>query len=105
MNAGWIVLIGLTTGVYALKAAGPLLLGNRPLPKIVNAAASLLPAALLSALVMANTFAGGKHLQVDARVFGLVAAAIALQRKANFIVVIVAAAIATALARWAGGVI
>ena len=102
MNTGWIVLIGLAAGVYALKAAGPLLLGNRPLPKLVNVAAAMLPAALLTALVIVNTFADGKHLQIDARVVGLGAAAIALQRRANFIVVIVAAAAATALARWAG---
>jgi branched-subunit amino acid transport protein len=102
VSTAWTVLVGLSIGIYALKASGPLLLGNRALPKAVDFAAALLPAALLSALVMVNTFAHGKHLQLDAKVFGLLAAAVALQRKANFVVVIVVAAIATAAARWLG---
>ena len=59
----------------------------------------LLPAALLAALVAVSTFAAGRHLAVDARFVGVVAAAIALWRKQNFVVVVLVAAVATAATR------
>ncbi|MEZ5215879.1 MAG: AzlD domain-containing protein [Ilumatobacteraceae bacterium] len=95
----WIVILGLFAGVYLLKAAGPLVLGRRALPGWLTAASNLLPAALLAALVATSTFASGRHLQLDARAVGLVAAAVALWRKQSFVVVVIAAALATAATR------
>jgi hypothetical protein len=54
---------------------------------------------LLAALVMTQTFANGKHLTIDARVVGLGVAAIALWRKAPFIVVVILGAAAAAAVR------
>ncbi len=99
MSAAWWVIIGSSVGIYVLKAAGPLLLGGRPLPRWLSSATMLLPAALLAALVAVSTFASGKHLAVDARLVGLLAAAIALWRRANFVVVVLVAAVATAATR------
>ena len=102
MSTAWIVILGLFAGVYLLKSAGPLLLGDRTLPPLVARAATLLPAALLGALVATSTFATGHSLHLDARAVGLAAAAFALWRRAGFIVVVLAAAAATALARQLG---
>lgn len=98
-----VVLVGLTVGTYTLKAAGPLLLGGRELPDAVDRLAALLPAALLAALVLVNTFSDGDTLVLDARAVGLVAAALALAARLPFVVVVVVAAAATALTRLAGG--
>lgn len=98
MTATW-VLLGLAAGTYALKAAVPLALGGRELPAPVTRVADLLPAALLAALVLVSTFTDDGRLVVDARAVGLAAAGVALWGRAPFVVVVVVAAVATALAR------
>lgn len=57
---------------------------------------------LLSALVVANTFASGQALVLDARVAAFAAAAVALILRAPFIVVVIVGMLAAALARLAG---
>ena len=99
MSTAWIVIIGSALGIAVLKSAGPLLLGGRQLPRWLEGPVVLLPAALLAALVAVATFADGRHLEVDARVAGVGAAAIALWRRANFIVVVIVAAAVTAAVR------
>ena len=64
MSTAWIVIAGSATGVYAFKAAGPLLLGGRNLPPWLHRWTALLPAALLAALVAVSTPADGRHLTV-----------------------------------------
>ena len=99
MSTGWTVIIVASAMVYLLKAAAPLALGDRVLPGWLTRLTMLLPAALLAALVTTSTFASGKHLQLDARAVGLTAAGIALWRKKNFVVAVVAAAFTTAVVR------
>jgi branched-subunit amino acid transport protein len=94
-----IVLVGLAVGTYGLKAAAPVLLGGRSLPERVARVAQLLPAALLGALVVVSTVSDEAALHVDARLVGVGAAGVALWRKAPFVVVVLVAAAATAVAR------
>ncbi len=85
---------------YALKSAGPLLLGGeRALPAWLDRTAVLLPAPLIAALVASSTFVSDRQLSVDARAVGLAVAAVALWRKAPFIVVVLLAAAGAALTR------
>jgi hypothetical protein len=93
------VLVGLTLGTYALKSAAPLMLGGRALPRPLARLATLLPAALLAALVMIATFTVRRSIGVDARAAGLAAAAVALSLRAPFIVVVLVAVLATAVVR------
>lgn len=99
MRTGWIVLTVLAVGTYALKSAGPLLLGNRRLPTWFESIVNRLPAALLAALVISSAFASKGRLAFDARALGLAAAVLALSRKAGFVTTVIVAAIATAVAR------
>ena len=95
-----VVLAVLAGGTYVLKATGPVLLGGeRRLPTWLEQAALLLPAPLLAALVITSGVVDDRTLVADARLVGLAVAAIALWRRAPFIVVVVAAAAATALVR------
>ena len=85
---------------YALKSAGPLLLGgNRALPAWLDRTALLLPAPLIAALVASSTFVSDRAWAIDARAVGLAVAALALWRRAPFIVVVLLAAAAAALTR------
>jgi branched-subunit amino acid transport protein len=94
-----VVLIVMTIGTFAMKSAGPLLLGARQLPGGVQRVVDLLPAALLAALAAVSTLGDGQHLVVDARLGGVIVAGIALWRRAPFVLVIVLASAATALIR------
>jgi branched-subunit amino acid transport protein len=97
-----LVLVILGLGTYALKSAGPLLIGGRPLPEWLSRLADLAPAALLGALVATSTFIRGDALAIDARLVGLLTAAVALWLRVPFLVMVVLAAAATALARSLG---
>lgn len=94
-----VVLVVLAVGTYGLKAAGPLALGDRELPATLQRASQLLPAAMLAALVAVSTVTADRHLTVDARLVGVAAAAVALWRRAPFVLVVAVAAGATALTR------
>lgn len=98
----WAALLVLAAGTYAFRAAGPLLLGGRELPPRLDAVLSLLPAALLAALVATQTFASGAALTLDARAAGVAAGAVALWRGAGFVVVILVGTATAALLRLAG---
>jgi branched-subunit amino acid transport protein len=99
MSSVWLVVGTVGLGTVAIKAVGPVLLGGRPLPARATGLVELLAPALLGALVATQALGDGRALVVDERLIGLAVAGIALWRKAPMLVVIVAAAAATALAR------
>jgi branched chain amino acid efflux pump len=99
VTEAWIVVALVGAGTIAIKAAGPVLLGGRPLPVRLGGVIELLAPALLGALVAVQTFQDGQRLVLDERVLGLAAAAVAMRLKAPLLVVVVVAAATTALAR------
>jgi hypothetical protein len=64
--------------------------------------ASLIPAAVVTAVVVQLTVASGKSLVVDARLAGMVAAGVLVWRRAPFVAVVLAAAVVTAAVRAVG---
>ena len=102
MSTTWVVVVVTGIGTLALKAAGPVLLGGRPLPERVSRIATLLGPALLAALVAIGTFGDGRSLVIDARVLGVGAAVVAVRLHAPVLVVVVLAAAVTAVARTLG---
>jgi branched chain amino acid efflux pump len=92
-----VALVGL--GTVAIKALGPVVLGGRPLPERLTRVVELLAPALLAALVAVQTFGAERSLAIDARIVGVAAAAIALWLRAPVLVVLLVAAVATALTR------
>ena len=99
MTAAWIVVAAVGAATVAIKAAGPLLLGGRPLPPRVLAVVRLLAPALLAALVVTQTVVSADRLVMDARLIGVAVAAGALVLRAPLLVVVVLAAASTALVR------
>jgi hypothetical protein len=95
----WIAIFATAAACFALKVAGwslpvRLLDGER-----LQRAATLLPLALLAALVVVQTFGDGRSLVTDARAAGLAAAGVAVLRRAPFIVVVLVAAATAAVVR------
>jgi branched-subunit amino acid transport protein len=95
----WAAVLAGALGCYLLKLAGlsvpPRILDNRTVRRI----AAALPIALLTALIVIQTFSAGHRLTIDARAAGLGAAALAVLLRAPFLVVVGVAAVTAALIR------
>ena len=99
MTTVWVTIAGLVVITAAIKAAGPVLVGGRELPRGAYSVIGLLAPALLTALILTDTFATGKHLVLDPRAAGLGCAAIALALRAPMLVVVLVAAVGAAAVR------
>jgi uncharacterized membrane protein len=96
----WIVVAVLCVGTASMRAAGPVAFGGRSLSGRGAAVVGLVAPAILGALVVYETVsAGGEGVEFDARLLGLAAAGVALVLRLPLIVVVLIAAVATALAR------
>lgn len=91
------LLLGAAT--LAFKLVGPLAAGERTLSPVLMRIAELLPTALIAGLVVTQTFDGGP---ADAKVLGVLAAAIAVALRAPFAVVVLVGAASAALLRAIG---
>jgi uncharacterized membrane protein len=96
----WELVVATIAGCYLLKLAGYLVparvLDHPRMRRLVE----LLPVALLAALVVVEAVANGRHYDVDgARLAGVAVGAVAIWRRAPFVVVIVLAALTAALLR------
>lgn len=99
MSAAWLAVLATGAVTIALKGAGPLLLGGRPLPPRLDGVLRLLAPALLAAFVATQTLVAGTSLVVDARLAGVAVAGLLVWRRVPLLVVVVAAAATTALVR------
>jgi branched-subunit amino acid transport protein len=99
VNVAWwtVAIVGVAT--IAIKGSGPVLLGGRPLPPRFARIIGLLAPALLAALVAISTFGSERALVLDERVLGVGAGAIAVALKAPPLLVVIVAAVVTAIAR------
>jgi len=95
----WTLIVLLAVGAYAFKVTGLIILGGRSLPPVFERCLGLIPAAIITALVMKDTFTVGQDLTLDARALGIAVAVVAAWKRAPLIVVIVLGAAATAIVR------
>ena len=96
MTPIWIATLVTSFICFVLKLLGyslPESILNKPIVQRIN---SLIPIALLSALVAVQTFGMEKSVQIDHRLAGVVVAGIALRFKASFPVMMLLAAITSA---------
>jgi uncharacterized membrane protein len=98
----WALVIATIVGCYLLKLAGYLvparLLDHPHMRRIVE----LMPVALLAALVVVEALADGRHLKFDGpRLAGFAVGAVAVWRRAPFLVIVVLAGLTAALLRLA----
>jgi branched-subunit amino acid transport protein len=102
LSAAWWIVLLVGAATMAIKGAGPVLLGGKPLPERLGTVIGLLAPAVLAALVAISTFEAGRALVLDERALGVGAAAVAIALKAPPLVVVVLAAAVTAVARALG---
>lgn len=95
----WTLIILLAAGAYAFKFMGLVVIGARTLPPVIERCLALIPAAVISALIVKDTLTSGQDVVIDARAAGIAVAVFAAWRRAPLIVVIVVGAAVTALVR------
>jgi branched-subunit amino acid transport protein len=99
MSAAWATVIIVGVATIAIKGAGTFVLHGRSLPASLEGPISMLAPVLLAALVATQTFGGDRALVVDDRALGVGVAAVLVALRAPTLVVVIAAAAITALAR------
>jgi branched-subunit amino acid transport protein len=99
VSAAWMAVIAVGVGTVALKAAGPVLLGGRPLPPRASGLLAMLAPALLAALVVTQGVADGHRLAVGPDTAGVAAGGLVVWRTGSVIACVVVAAVTTALLR------
>lgn len=102
MSQAWSVVLAVGLGTMLIKAAGPVLLGGRPLPARIGGVVALLAPALLAALVATATLGQGQALALDARLVGVGVAAVAVALRAPVLAAVILAAGTAAVARLLG---
>jgi uncharacterized membrane protein len=99
MTALWTAIGVLAVANFAMKAAGPVFLGGRELPRPVLAVIALLAPAILAALVVVGTFSEDGRLKVDAQAVGVAVAGGAFLVRAPMLAAIALGVVTTALMR------
>ncbi|MBV9920651.1 MAG: AzlD domain-containing protein [Pseudonocardia sp.] len=103
MSQLWVLTILTIVGCYLLKLAGYLVPARVMSAPMVRRIVEAVPVALLAALVVVEAIADGRHLNFDGpRLVGFAAGAIAVWRRAPFLVVVILAAVVAAVLRVAG---
>ena len=102
-TALWTTVLAASLGCYLLKLAGLSVPASWVEQPWVARVVDFVPAALLAALVAVQAVTSGRELMVDGRLAGLAVAAVALAFRAPFIVVLLLAGVAGALAHVLAG--
>lgn len=104
MTAAWITIAVLAVATAAIRAAGPIAVGERELSAPLQRVVALLAPALLAALVVTQTLGEttSSDVVVDERAAGVAAAGAVLAFKGPMLLAIAVAATVTAVLRALG---
>ncbi|MFI6877619.1 AzlD domain-containing protein [Streptomyces sp. NPDC050400] len=102
MNAQLVAVLVLAAGTYAFRLAGPVLQGRVELPARVQELLGQAATVLLVALLATGALTAGHGFAGWARPAGVLVGGALAWRRAPFAVVVVGAAVVTALLRLAG---
>lgn len=92
----WVLIAVVALMTALIKGAGPLVLGSRQLPSRMVGVITLLPSALLAALVVTTALADGEALRIGATAGGVAAGGLALLLRAPLVLAVVVAVGVTA---------
>ena len=94
-----LTVLAASAGCYLLKLAGLALPERLMRNRAVRSVSTLLPVAMLAALVAIQTFVDGGALQLDERAAGVGVAGLALALRAPFLLAVASAALTAGLIR------
>ncbi|WP_336317616.1 AzlD domain-containing protein [Streptomyces lavendofoliae] len=99
MTGEWTLVVALGVIAIAIRAAGPLLLGDWKPSRRAQRTLHMVAPAILTALVVLQLFTTGQEYRFDARLAGLAAAVVALALRASLMITVVSAVLATVITR------
>jgi uncharacterized membrane protein len=99
MTAVWISIGVLAVANFAMKAAGPVLIGGRELPEPVLRVIALLAPAILAGLVLVGAFSDGRSLTLDTQAAGVAVSGAAFALRLPMLAAIALGAVTAALLR------
>jgi branched-subunit amino acid transport protein len=99
VTAVWTSIVVLAVVNFVIKAAGPVLLGGRELPRPVLDVIALLAPAILAALVVVGTVSEDSSLRLDAQAAGVAVAGVAFLLRVPMLAAIGVGALTAALLR------
>jgi branched-subunit amino acid transport protein len=100
MTDAWLTIAALAAASLLIRGAGPLLVGGRELPPRFVGVIDLLAPAVLTALIVVETFGGDHEIEVRANLAGVAAAGgLLLWRRSLLLTAMITAATVTALLR------
>jgi branched-subunit amino acid transport protein len=99
VSSAWGLVAGCALVTFSIKAAGPVVLGERELPAWFGSVVGLMAPALLAALVATHSLASGRHLTVGPPTAGVLASAVVMWRTRSITWCVVTAAAVTAALR------
>lgn len=95
MTTVWVVIVVVGAVSIVFKAAGPVFVGRRTLRPRVASVIALIGPVMLTALVVTQTVGGDQEIVIDARLPGVLAAAVAVWRGAPVLVAMLVAGLVT----------
>jgi branched-subunit amino acid transport protein len=96
----WTLVVLLGAGAFGFKVLGLVVVGDRALPPVLERCLNLIPAALIAAIVVHDTFGiGGQRLTIDARAAGVGAAVVLAWKRTPFVLVVIVGSAVTAVVR------
>lgn len=95
----WLLIAALSAVGVVIKAAGPVLVGGRALPRWASGVIALMAPALLTALVLTSVLTSGSRLSAGADTVGVAAAAVLLLLRAPLLLACLVAVVVTAVLR------
>jgi branched-subunit amino acid transport protein len=98
----WALIAGCAAVTFAIKAAGPVMLGGRELPPRFSGVVALMAPALLAALVVTQALADGERLHAGADTAGVAAAGVVVWRGGSVLPAVALAVAITATLRALG---
>ncbi|HWF49617.1 MAG TPA: AzlD domain-containing protein [Solirubrobacteraceae bacterium] len=99
MSTAWALVAGCAVVTFAIKAAGPIALGGRDLPRWFASIVALMAPALLAALVATHSLATGHRLTIGAPTAGVLVSALVMKLTGSIAWCVISAAAVTALLR------
>lgn len=99
MTSVWVSIAVVSVASFLMKAAGPVLIGSRDLPRPLLAVIALLAPAILASLVVVGTLSEEGRLSVDAQTVGVAVAGAAFVLRLPMLVAITLGALTAALLR------
>jgi uncharacterized membrane protein len=99
VTAVWVSIAVVSAASFLMKAAGPVLIGSRDLPRPLLAVIALLAPAILAALVVVGTLSEEGRLSVDAQTAGVAVAGAAFVLRLPMLAAITLGAVTAALLR------